>query len=154
MSLSAHLTLLDIAVGPGPFIVPYYPLISPVTSPEGSSPIIAPGPQSSEEKAFNIEVDALVQRIKLLSNSIVETGVLSDLWRLEAKDCSERLYHRLESAVRIGGKKLVDIFGDSEQVTGTKKMYEWMGFKSKPHSERYDANGTGVDANTDAAMEA
>ena len=127
MFLSARVTLLDIAIGPGPLTVPYYPLTSPATSQLGSSPVNIPGPQSSEEKAFNAEVDALVYLTKRLSSSIVETSALSDLSRLEAKDCSERLYHRLEHAVRIGGKKLIDIFGNNDEATGVRMMSQWLG---------------------------
>jgi hypothetical protein len=134
MSLSARLALLDIAIGPGPFTVPYYPLMSPAPSQLGSSPITIPGPQSSEEKAFNAEVDALAQLTKRLSSSIVETGALSDLSRLEAKDHSERLYHRLENAVRIGGKKLIDIFGNNDEASGMKMMSQWLGSGDKSRS--------------------
>lgn len=113
--LTARLTLLDIAVGPGPLAVPYLPLISPPPSDAGSSPILAPAPGSSEVKGFNKEVDALAQHIKLLGNSIVETGAALDLTILEAKERCERIYWRLQHAVRIGGKKAENVFGDDEE---------------------------------------
>jgi len=158
MYLSARLALLDIAIGPGPLVVPYYPLMSPVTSQYGSSPVTVPGPQSSEEKAFNAEVDALAQITKRLSSSIVETGALSDLSRLEAKECSERMYHRLENAVRIGGKKLIDIFGNNDEVNGIRMMSQWLGSGGKSGSQTpavtRDVNANEGEPNTDIAMEA
>lgn len=110
--LASRLTLLDIAIGPGFLTVPYQPLLSPATSDDGSSPLSAPTPVSSEVKKFNEEIDALVQHVKLLGNSIVEVGAAVDLTILDAKDCIERLCSRLENAVRIGGKKIHDVFGD------------------------------------------
>ncbi|CAO2651154.1 Nn.00g094510.m01.CDS01 [Neocucurbitaria sp. VM-36] len=113
--LAARLTLLDIAIGPGFLSVPYQPLISPAPTPAGSSPVIAPFPISSEVKDFNKIVDALAQHIKLLGNSIVEAGAVVDLTILDAKDCVERLCSRLEHAVRIGGKKVHNIFDNQDE---------------------------------------
>jgi hypothetical protein len=110
--LAARLTLLDLAIGPGLLTVPYQPLSSPAPSQAGSSPIRAPIPASSEIKHFNKEVDALTRQIKLLGNSIVEAGAVVDLTILESKDTIERLCARLEHAVRIGGKKTHNVFGD------------------------------------------
>lgn len=114
-ALAARLTLLDIAIGPGLLSVPYQPLISPPRSPEGSSPISPPVPQSHEMKMFNNAVDNLAQHIKLVGNSIVESGASVDLTILDAKDCVERLSARLEHAVRIGGKKAHNVFGNEEE---------------------------------------
>ncbi|KAF1359940.1 hypothetical protein EJ07DRAFT_177807 [Lizonia empirigonia] len=113
--LIARLTLLDIAIGPGPLSVPYLPLTSPASSEVGSSPVLAPAPGLSEVKAFNKEVDALAQHIKLLGNSIVETGAALDLTIMEAKERCERVYWRLQHAVRIGGKKVEDVFGEDDE---------------------------------------
>ena len=143
-SLAARLTLLDIAIGPGPFTVPYQPLTSPSPSQGGSSPVNPPGPLSSEERAFNKEVDALAQHVKLIGNSISEAGALTDLTRLEAKDCSERLYHRLEHAVRIGGKKLKNLFDDddgSEVEHGKRIFSKWLTSKSRSGTQTPDLNG-------------
>ncbi|RMZ74340.1 2-isopropylmalate synthase [Pyrenophora seminiperda CCB06] len=112
-SLAAQLSLLDIAIGPGLLTVPYQPLSSPTTSQASSPSIRAPLPTTSEVKIFNSEVDTLVRQIKLLGNSIVEVGA-GDLSILETKDCIERLCARLEHAVRIGGKKVHDVFGNDE----------------------------------------
>ncbi|KAJ4369077.1 hypothetical protein N0V83_006160 [Neocucurbitaria cava] len=112
--LAARLTLLDIAIGPGFLSVPYQPLISPTLSPEDSSPVTAPYPVSSEVKDFNKVVDALATHIKLLGNSIVEGGAALDLTILDVKDCVERLCARLEHAVRIGGKKAHNVFGNED----------------------------------------
>ncbi|KAF2787793.1 hypothetical protein K505DRAFT_421552 [Melanomma pulvis-pyrius CBS 109.77] len=101
ISLAARISLLDTGIGPGPIDVPYLPL--PSLSPSQDVPM--PASSFSEETAFNKEVDALVKQLKLLSNDIVEVGAIEDLTRLEAKDCCERLYHRLDKAVRIGRKK-------------------------------------------------
>ncbi|KAF2689501.1 hypothetical protein K458DRAFT_384140 [Lentithecium fluviatile CBS 122367] len=156
MSLAARLTLLDVAIGPGLTTVPYYPLTSPGTSREGSSPITAPGPQSSEEKTFNNSVGELAHQIMVLSQSIVETGNMTDLSRLEAKDYSERLIHRLENAVRIGGKKLINIFSDDDQVNGARMMSQWLGFKGISRSPAplltTEASGTDSETKTGIAM--
>jgi hypothetical protein len=120
--LTARMTLLDVAIGPGLSIVPYQPLVSPAPSRSGSSPIMAPVPGSDEVKDFNKEVDALAQRIKLLGNSIMEAGAVADLTILDAKDSVERLCSRLEHAVRIGGKKMHDVFGDEEDEKQLKVM--------------------------------
>jgi hypothetical protein len=111
--IAARMTLLDIAIGPGPLSMPYQPLVSAAPSRAGSSPITAPLPASDEIKEFNNEVDALAQHIKLLGNSIMEAGAVADLSILDAKDCVERLCSRLEHAVRIGGKKSHDVFGNN-----------------------------------------
>jgi hypothetical protein len=112
--VAARFGLLDIAIGPGPGTVPYIPLTSPPPSEPGSSPPLAPTPASSEVKEFNREVDALAQHIKLVGNSIVETGAALDLTILEAKERCERLFWRLQHAVRIGGKKAENVFGDDD----------------------------------------
>ncbi|KAF2629724.1 hypothetical protein BU25DRAFT_408991 [Macroventuria anomochaeta] len=112
--VAARLALLDIAIGPGPLTVPYLPLISPPPSEAGSPPPVAPTPASSEVKEFNREVDALAQHVKLLGNSIVETGAALDLTILEAKERCERVFWRLQHAVRIGGKKADNVFGGGE----------------------------------------
>lgn len=114
-NLAARITLLDIAIGPGLRSVPYQPLITPALSPEGSSPTNPPMPALSEAKDFNREVDLLSQHIKVLGNSIVEAGAVVDLSILDAKDRIERLCARLEHAVRIGGKKVHNVFGDSNE---------------------------------------
>jgi hypothetical protein len=113
--LTARMTLLDVAIGPGLSTVPYQPLVSPAPSRSASSPIMAPVPGSDVVKDFNKEVDALAQHIKLLGNSIMEAGAVADLTILDAKDSVERLCSRLEHAVRIGGKKIHDVFGDDEE---------------------------------------
>lgn len=115
--LTARLTLLDIAIGPGLLNVPYQPLSSPITSEFGSSPVRAPVPASSEVRDFNNEVDALARQFQLLSNSIVEAGAAVDLTIMDAKDSIERLRARLEHAVRIGGKKVYNVFGDEDERT-------------------------------------
>jgi len=117
--LAAQLTLLDTAIGPGLLTVPYQPLSSPTTSQAGSSPITAPLPATSEVQNFNSQVDTLARQIKILGNSIVEVGA-GDLSILEAKDRVERLCARLEHAVRIGGKKLYNVFGNDEDHTQPK----------------------------------
>ena len=120
-SLAARITLLDIGIGPGPTTVPYYPLISPAPSPTDSSPILAPLPLSTSIKTFNNAVESLAQHIKMLGNSVVEAGAVTDLSILEAKDCFERLTARLEYAVRIGGKQQSNLFDGGEEM-GQRKM--------------------------------
>lgn len=132
-SLAARLELLDVAIGPGPLSVPYQPLVSPAPSQAGSSPIMAPLPASSEVKDFNREVDALAQHVKILGNSIVEAGAVTDLTILEAKDCIERLCARLEHAVRIGGKKVHNLFGNEEDDEKQQlKMSKFLTKRSRP----------------------
>jgi hypothetical protein len=113
--LAARMTLLDIAIGPGLLSVPYQPLVSAAPSRSGSSPIMAPLPGSDDIKDFNKEVNALAQHIKFLGNSIMEAGAVADITILDAKDTVERLCSRLEHAVRIGGKKSHDVFGNNEE---------------------------------------
>lgn len=133
----ARLTLLDIAVGPGPLTVPYLPLISPPPSEAGSPPPVAPMPASFEVKEFNKEVDALAQHIKLLGNSIIETGAALDLTILEAKERCERVYWRLQHAVRIGGKKVDNVFGENEEEKQLKlgKFFRSLPKKNAPKAE-------------------
>jgi hypothetical protein len=113
--LAARMTLIDIAVGPGLLTVPYQPLVSPMPSQGDSSPVMAPVLASSELRDFNKEIDALALHIKMLGNSIVEAGAVLDLRILDAKDSVERLCARLEYAVRIGGKKSHNVFGDDDE---------------------------------------
>ncbi|KAH7398938.1 hypothetical protein DE146DRAFT_678036 [Phaeosphaeria sp. MPI-PUGE-AT-0046c] len=112
--LTARIAVLDMAIGPGLLVVPYQPLASPAPSQPGSSPLLAPTPASDEVKEFNKVVDALAQHIKFLGNSIMEAGAVADLTILDAKDSVERLCARLEHAVRVGGKKAVDVFGNDD----------------------------------------
>ncbi|PVH99246.1 hypothetical protein DM02DRAFT_656590 [Periconia macrospinosa] len=112
--LAARLTMLDIAIGPGLSSVPYQPLLSLPPSPIGEEAMVLPTHLTGDEKTFNEQVDALAHHIEFISSSIVESGGIVDLSRLQAKDCSERIYHRLQNAVRIGGKKKYNIFGTNE----------------------------------------
>ena len=118
--LAARLAHLDIAIGPGLLDVPYQPLSSPTTSEAGSSPVSAPVPASSEVRDFNNQVDALAREFQLLGNSIVEAGAVVDLTIMDTKDSIERLRARLEHAVRIGGKKAHNVFGNDDEDTQLK----------------------------------
>ncbi|KAL1600993.1 hypothetical protein SLS59_005659 [Nothophoma quercina] len=140
---TARISLLDVAIGPGPLTVPYMPLISPPASEAGSSPPLAPTPASSEVKEFNKEVDALCQHIKVLGNSIVETGAALDLTILEAKERCERLFWRLQHAVRIGGKKADNVFGDHEDEKQQKvrKFFKPLSGKTTPRESIFDQDG-------------
>lgn len=115
-SLAAQFTLLDIAIGPGPLAVPYQPLISPPASqnPPGLAFNIDLAPPADDVKAFNHEVDALAKQIKLIGNGINVAGAITDLNRLAANDCCDRLCTRLEHAVRIGGRKVKNIFQEDD----------------------------------------
>ncbi|KAL5118977.1 hypothetical protein ACEQ8H_003106 [Pleosporales sp. CAS-2024a] len=113
--LTARMTLLDIAIGPGLSSVPYPPLVSRTESWPDSSPMMPPVPELDEVKEFNRDVDALAQHIKVLGNSIVEAGAVADISILSAKDAVERLCSRLEHAVRIGGRKTHDVFGSDDE---------------------------------------
>ena len=116
--LAARLSLLDIAIGPGPTAVPA-PHVSGMSSaaPSGRRPL------SPEEITFNKEVDTLTQRLRLLSNKIVEAGAISNMSKLDAKDAGERLCNRLESTVRVGGRKHRAAFGDEKQVSEQSKNF-------------------------------
>lgn len=129
--LAARLALLDIAIGPGLLDVPYQPLSSPATSEAGSSPVRAPVPASSEVKDFNNQVDALARQFQLLGNSIVEAGAAVDLTIMDAKDSIERLRARLEHAVRIGGKKAHNVFGDDDEENTQHKINKFFKKGSK-----------------------
>lgn len=128
--LAAQFTLLDMAIGAGPLAVPYQPLISPPASPNSQelSLLAALTPPSDEVRKFNKEVDALAQHIRFIGNSINVAGAITDLTRLAANDCCERLCTRLESAVRIGGKRVNDVFKDEEEgnVQGKAIFRNWL----------------------------
>jgi hypothetical protein len=136
--LAARLALLDIAIGPGVLNVPYQPLSSPATSEADSSPVRAPVPASSEVKDFNYEVDALARQFQLLSNSVVEAGAVVDLTIMDTKDSIERLRARLEHAVRIGGKKVHNVFGGADEDTQLKvnKFFKKSSKRSTPAPSR------------------
>lgn len=133
--LAASFSLLDIAVGPGPLHVPYQPLISPPTSqdPQGLALITALAPSKEDVKAFNREVDALAKRIRLIGNGIHVAGAITDLSRLAASDACDRLCTRLEHVVRIGGRKLKNIFGAGvEESEGSKATFrKWLEKKNE-----------------------
>ncbi|KAF2465956.1 uncharacterized protein BDR25DRAFT_81533 [Lindgomyces ingoldianus] len=128
-TLAARLSLLDVAIGPGPMTVPYVPIINPTPPPgpstTASTSASTPIYLSPEEIAFNKQVDRLAQQVKLLSNNIVETGALSDMARLDAKDASERLYHRLDHAVRTRGRNGGNPFEDEGKVKFQTPMNKW-----------------------------
>lgn len=85
-------------------------------------------PISPEEKEFNIQVDALAHQIRLLSNDIVEVGALSNPAKMDAKERSERLVHRLQSTVRTRGRAR-KVFGDvlQEDEGGKVGIGKWFG---------------------------
>ncbi|KAH6618728.1 hypothetical protein C7974DRAFT_36034 [Boeremia exigua] len=141
--VTARITLLDIAIGPGPMTVPYLPLLSPPPSEAGSSPPLAPTPASSEVKKFNKEVDALAQHAKILGNSIIETGGALDLTALEAKERCERLFWRLQHAVRVGGMRAENVFGDSddEKQLKVRKFFKPLSKKIVPTESVFDEKG-------------
>jgi hypothetical protein len=131
--LAARFTLLDIAIGPGPLIVPFRLITSPSASPESQeqSPVEAPKPTSDEIKVFNQEVDTLAQRIRLIGNSIHVAGAITDLSRLTASDACDRLRTRLQHVVRIGGKKMKTVFGEDETEDGKATLKDYFNKKKK-----------------------
>lgn len=146
--VAARFELLDIVIGPGLGTTPYVPLISPPPSETGSSPPPVPTPESADVRAFNKEVDALAQHIKLIGNSIVETGAALDLTILEAKERCERLFWRLQHAVRVGGKKAENVFGDNdERQLKVKKFF-------KPFSKRVIHKESIFDQESEAELSA
>jgi len=143
MALTALILLLDVAIGPGFTTVPYLPYSVPSSGPGTSASTPIPlSSLSAEEKAFNSQIDELVNRIKILANSIIEAGAMTDFARLDAKEASERLYRRLESAVRTRGRKRKVMFGNSEELENggeyKKPISGWL----KRFGSR-NANGTG-----------
>ncbi|KAL5387673.1 hypothetical protein DPSP01_003469 [Paraphaeosphaeria sporulosa] len=121
--LAAHFMLLDIAIGPGPLTVPFQLITSPSQSQESQEPIEPPNPTSDEVNAFNREVDALAQQIRLIGNSINVAGAITDLSRLTASDACDRLHIRLGHVVRIGGRKSRHVFGGEEESEGDKATF-------------------------------
>lgn len=117
--------LLDIAIGPGPLNVPFQLITSPSASQDSQelSPVEPPNPTSDEVKAFNREVDALAQQIRLIGNSINVAGAITDLSRLTASDACDRLRIRLEHVVRIGGRKTKQVFGGEDESQGDKVTF-------------------------------
>lgn len=138
--VAARLALLDIAIGPGLLTVPFVPLINSPSLKAGSPPPLLPSPTTSEVEAFNKEVDSLAQLIKLLGNSIIETGAALDLTILKAKERCERVFWRLQHAVRIGGKKAEDVFGDGEDEKQLKvrRFFRPLPKKSTPLQSIFD----------------
>ena len=124
-SLAAQFTLLDIAIGPGPLSVPYQPLISPPASqtPRIFASNVDLTPPPGDVQGFNREVDALAKQIKLLGNGINVAGAITDLNRLAANDCCDRLCTRLEHAVRIGGRKVKNIFQENYMEKQQSRAY-------------------------------
>lgn len=141
--VAARLALLDVAIGPGLLEVPYLPLVSPTSSEAGSPTPLSTSPNSSEVEAFNKEVDALSQLVKLLGNSIVETGAALDLTILKAKERCERVFWRLQHAVRVGGKKAENVFGDGEdgKQMKVKRFFKPLAKKSAPVGSVFDQDG-------------
>lgn len=128
ISLAARISLLDISIGPGPLVVPYQPPSTPAVSESQEPPPLES--TSAEEVVFNKEVDELANHIKLLSNDIHEMGAIDDMTRLYAKDCFDKLYHRLEDAVRIGGRKPMNVFENNSTQAGSRKLFQkWFGPK-------------------------
>ncbi|KAF3008760.1 hypothetical protein E8E13_010161 [Curvularia kusanoi] len=141
--VAARIALLDVAIGPGPLTVPYLPLTSPPSSERGSLSPSVPTPASPVLREFNEEVDALAQHIKLLGNSINETGAALDLTILKAKERCERVFWRLQHAVRIGGKKEENVFGNSEDAKQLKvrRFFNPLPKKSAPGKSIFGPDG-------------
>lgn len=85
----------------------------------------------------------MAQHIKLLGNSIVETGAALDFTILTAKERCERLFWRLQHAVRIGGKKEENVFGSSEDGKQLKvrKFFKALPKKSAPDESIFVQDG-------------
>ncbi|KAL1605440.1 hypothetical protein SLS60_004990 [Paraconiothyrium brasiliense] len=154
--LAAHFHLLDVAIGPGPLTVPFQSITSPPTSQDsqGLELIEEIKPTSGEVNAFNREVDALAQQIRLIGNGIHVAGAITDLSRLAASDACDRLCTRLEHVVRIGGRKVKNIFGKNEdEDEGSKTTFrKWLG-RSKTQSRSLGEMLAGDDARDGVALE-
>lgn len=145
-SLAARLSLLDIGIGPGPTTIPY--ALPPPQEESETQTLPHPKSLTAEEIAFNKEIDDLVRHIKLISNKFVQAGAISDLTRLQAKNCSEQLCRRLENAARIGGRRKTMVFSREEdtEVGGGNKGFlsNWMGRnKARSRSGTPVVNGEG-----------
>ncbi|KAF2639288.1 hypothetical protein P280DRAFT_58113 [Massarina eburnea CBS 473.64] len=141
VALTARLTLLEIAIGPGPGEVPYQPLLSPPPSQQESNNSFAPR-KTPEEKAFNKIIDDVALRLAFISDSINEAG---DMTKMQTKDTSDRLYHRLQNTVRIGGKRTHAIFGESSDAKFDKSVFKhFLQPKSKPGSVADTSSGDEV----------
>jgi hypothetical protein len=108
---------------------------------------------TKKEIEFNQEIDTLAQHVKFVINRISEAGAINDPSRLDAKDNGEKLVHRLQSAARIGGRKRINVFGDSaENSKFPIKQWTIQPKKSKsatPAADGIDGivNGNGVGVN-------
>lgn len=128
--------------------MPYQPLISPSASQElhGLSFATALAPASTDVQKFNHEVDALAKQIRVLGNGINVAGAITDLTRLTANDCCDRVCTRLENAVRIGGRKVRAVFGDDEgdEDYSRAKLGNWL----RRSTTVVDVEGNSVDKGT------
>jgi hypothetical protein len=145
--LAARFSLLDVCIGPGLTTVPFRSFPASTAAPWASSVANTSTrqlvPPSDEEIAFDKHVDALTDQIMGISTRIVEDGAMSDMTRLDAKDAGERLYHRVNGAVRIGGPRHWDLFAD-ELEPKQKLISRFFGRKSDSKAESVSLEVSGV----------
>ena len=111
--LNALIPILNIAIDAGFSISP---TTSSSTKSQSTKPqsLLAQKPtQSSEEKAFNAQIDSLTDTLRHLSARIRDAGT-SHLRRTEAKSALERVVVRLEHCVRTRPRPKKGVFGSRE----------------------------------------
>lgn len=132
-SFTASISLLDIAVDVGFF------------------PVLEDGavlPSKRDRKQFNNSIDDLCHKVRWLAGRIIDRGA-TNMARSEAKEVCSRLIHRLESAVRLGGKKRTNVFSaNAEDDTEKSRNFldKWRQKADEP-DEDMAANAGIVDAN-------
>lgn len=134
-AFAARLVLLDIGIGPGLGVVPYPRPVAPeeiqISKARGLT---------AEDIAFNHQVDDLARHVRLVGNQIVEAGALTDITILEAKDASEKLFHRLENAVRIGGIKKRVFIAEEEASEASRNVF--LNWVKKPGNDDGNCGGS------------
>lgn len=124
LALAAKIDLLDLALGAG-FSDLNFLELSAAPPTMGQATRMKRDPESkAAEAAFNADVDALEQQLKLIENMIVSAGA-EYMSKIQAKNSIERLCSRLRNTVRTVEWSGEDVFAGS--VGSSAVMQRWVG---------------------------
>lgn len=115
--LSARISILDVAIGPGfadfaTLLTTSRPTSEESTKSAHLSTALLKAPPTPAEVAFNAGVDAVLGALKRISSEIRDAGA-AHMKRTECKTAIERLVVRLEFAVRTRPRPRSTVFGRS-----------------------------------------